>query len=262
MRLYIRDDDTSYFTRPEELQQAYGDVWHKGPVSIAVIPFDVPTEGRGDIRIFKQDASREFPVGRNRALVDFIKDKMKENKLYIMLHGYNHVYDMSDPVRFPFGIPEFVYRKSPFEYIKKGKDYLEEVFGQEIKWFVPPSNSMSQEAIDSCGKLGLNIATSIGLGARKKSLTAVFNYFYIRYAKSKRLAPVLTYGDHYELLTTNFNKVSDFARIRYLYPKDKLIIATHYWEINQHDVIKSEILNYIEKVEKIFPIDKAVTDHD
>ena len=35
----IRDDDTSFFTRPEDLEQAYGRITQYGPVSLAVIPF-------------------------------------------------------------------------------------------------------------------------------------------------------------------------------------------------------------------------------
>ena len=39
MYFCIRDDDTSFFTSPEELEHAYGEVTQWGPVSLAVIPF-------------------------------------------------------------------------------------------------------------------------------------------------------------------------------------------------------------------------------
>ena len=40
-RMYfcIRDDDTSFFTSPEELERVYGQISQLGPVSLAVVPF-------------------------------------------------------------------------------------------------------------------------------------------------------------------------------------------------------------------------------
>lgn len=35
----IRDDDTNYFTQPEDLVKVYGKVWNKCPISLSVIPF-------------------------------------------------------------------------------------------------------------------------------------------------------------------------------------------------------------------------------
>ena len=35
----IRDDDTNFFTQPEELERAYGRITQWGPVSLAVVPF-------------------------------------------------------------------------------------------------------------------------------------------------------------------------------------------------------------------------------
>ena len=42
----IRDDDTSFFTSPEELDSVYSNYWGKVPISLAVVPFSVP-EHRG-----------------------------------------------------------------------------------------------------------------------------------------------------------------------------------------------------------------------
>jgi hypothetical protein len=43
----IRDDDTSYFTSPDELERAYGQVTKYGPVSLAIIPFCRAGTSRG-----------------------------------------------------------------------------------------------------------------------------------------------------------------------------------------------------------------------
>lgn len=258
MKLFIRDDDTSYFTTPRELEEAYGDIWDKGPISIAIIPFDVHTEGRGDITIFKQNPTKEYPIGDNIALVDFIKQKMKERKLYIMLHGYNHLYDMSQPEKHPMGIPEFAYKKDPSYFLKKGKEYLEDLFHQEIKWFVPPSNTMNEEAIQGCAKLDLNIATSIGIRNREKTYTSVKNYVLIKYSKLRRVNRPLKYEKHYELAATSFTKVSDFSRIEEEYPMDNFIIATHYWEMNKYSFIKERVKKFVDTSEKIFSINEIL----
>ena len=39
MEFCIRDDDTSYFTSPDELEAVYGEVSVHGPVSLAVVPY-------------------------------------------------------------------------------------------------------------------------------------------------------------------------------------------------------------------------------
>ena len=39
MLVNIRDDDTNYYTSPDDLKQAYGEFLGKIPITIAVIPF-------------------------------------------------------------------------------------------------------------------------------------------------------------------------------------------------------------------------------
>jgi hypothetical protein len=43
MRFAIRDDDTNYFTQPEQLARVYGAVWEVCPVSLSVVPFQACT---------------------------------------------------------------------------------------------------------------------------------------------------------------------------------------------------------------------------
>ncbi|MGB3947404.1 MAG: DUF2334 domain-containing protein [Bacteroidia bacterium] len=258
MKLFIRDDDTSYFTNPKELETAYNGIWEKGPISIAVVPFDVKTVGRGNVLTYKQDPSVEYPIGKNEYLVDTIKQLIKENKLYIMLHGYNHFYKPIVSAKYPFGIPEFEYRTNTIDYLKKGKDYLEDIFHQEIKWFVPPSNAMNTEAIESCDKLNLNIATSIGIKKRKVNYHSLRNYFAIKYAQLRRVNYAFDYGNHYELSTISFTKVADYKKIKQEHPLDNFIIATHYWEINENTFVKDALNHYVDQVNKIFSVNEIV----
>jgi len=54
----IRDDDTSFFTRPEELEAVYRSLWGQIPISLAVVPFTVAAHR--DI-VFSTSAQRDKP---------------------------------------------------------------------------------------------------------------------------------------------------------------------------------------------------------
>ena len=62
MQFCIRDDDTSFFTSPEELEDAYGEITTRGPVSLAVVPYcraghsaGVPERFRGQWSVHRLD---------------------------------------------------------------------------------------------------------------------------------------------------------------------------------------------------------------
>ena len=47
MKFAIRDDDTSFFTRPEQLLRVYQGIWDRAPVSLSVVPFHGRTHTEG-----------------------------------------------------------------------------------------------------------------------------------------------------------------------------------------------------------------------
>src|SRR5690242_7142384 len=89
MYFCIRDDDTSFFTAPEELEAAYGKISRLGPISLAVVPFHragtskaVPERFRGRWTV--------HPLHENSHLVEYLRERVAERKFEIMLHGYHH----------------------------------------------------------------------------------------------------------------------------------------------------------------------------
>ena len=73
MYFCIRDDDTSYFTSPDDLENAYGEITRWGPVSLAVVPFHcagtskaVPEKFRGRWSV--------HPLHENTDLVHYLRD--------------------------------------------------------------------------------------------------------------------------------------------------------------------------------------------
>ena len=92
MKFAIRDDDTSFFTKPEELEKAY-DFVQNGPVSLSVVPYTVPIHrddvfpyGRGNAAL----PHVSYPLSGNTVLVDYLREAVKTGKYDILLHGYSH----------------------------------------------------------------------------------------------------------------------------------------------------------------------------
>jgi hypothetical protein len=244
MKYFIRDDDTSFFTSKKDLVDAYSDIWIYGPVNLAVIPYVVKTENHGIIGKYVQDPSIEYFIGDNVELVCFLKELIEENKITIMLHGFNHYYKPTNDPFYPFGIPEFLYTNNQYDKIAKGKTELEQLFGCKIKWFIPPSNALSNETILACDKLGLNIPLVFDL--KKRSLISLienpFNLIVNRVNKYFNSNFPLYFKNHKEIKCVSYTSVSDFLNVR---NEKNMVIATHYWEVNKIPNIKIQILQDI-----------------
>ena len=244
MKYFLRDDDTSFFTKVKELDDVYNDILEFGPVGLAVIPYAVKTINQGIIGKQFQYEGKEYFIGKNRELVDYLREKISEGKFYIMLHGYNHFYEYSsDNKKYPFGIPEFVYTTNQFDKIKKGKDDLESLFNTEIKWFIPPSNAITTKTIDACDKLGLNLPLLCNL--KDRFINTLFqnphNFLINRLNIISDNNYPLQFKNHLEIKCTSYTSVSDFSS-KYVSRKKNMIIATHYWELLKFPIIKEMII--------------------
>ena len=54
MKVAIRDDDTSYFTKPKDLQRAYDFLNEDDCVSLSVVPYTVPVHRDTQSSSFKK----------------------------------------------------------------------------------------------------------------------------------------------------------------------------------------------------------------
>ncbi len=246
MNLYLRDDDTSYFTTIEELNNAFEGIWEFGPVNLAVIPYAVYTQNHGVKGMYFQDSSKEYFIGDNTKLASFIKQKVKEGKVTIMLHGYNHYYLPIINNKYPFGIPEFIYCENQLEKISKAKVDLENLFNTEIKWFIPPSNSLKKETIDVCDDLRLNIPLLMNLMDRffEVAIRSPYSFFQNRLNKISLRNTPLKIGNHLEISCVSYTTETDFSS-RYVENSFYKIISTHYWELNKYPSIKNKIIEDI-----------------
>ena len=174
MKKYVclRDDDTNYHTKPEELAYAYGDFWGKEPVTLATVPFShgsqqkvVECEKYGSDRDKKhrewvKNASAEelteyhrtWPIGLNKSLVDTLKPMIANGFVEIALHGVHHAYNERGPEMFSNEIG--------FEAIRDGKEYLEKVFCTDIVTFIPPSNTIDVTCVGYLIRLHMHLFSS------------------------------------------------------------------------------------------------------
>lgn len=264
MKFAIRDDDLNYSTKPEDLENIYGKIWDKIPVSFAAVPFigwryfavveyakyycSRPLslkfirqieEGEVPGRIFENQASfkKNLPLSENSELVSFIKKKLSEGKISLMLHGYAH-----DVYRDGY---EFETGKDLFRKVGEGKKYLEGLFGTNIKTFVAPNNSLSEKGASAVAGNGLDFLISFGYypWERRVGLDSLKNFlslflFTILHGKKKRIGRPLIFKDHQEfpcyVLSPNVSLEEmkegiDFAAGR----GEDFCLATHYYAFKE-----------------------------
>ena len=95
MKVAIRDDDTSYFTKPKDLQRAYDFLNEDDCVSLSVVPYTVPVH-RDDVFPYgKEIGMGYYDIAENTELLEYLKEKYKQGKIDILLHGYSHEYQLN-----------------------------------------------------------------------------------------------------------------------------------------------------------------------
>jgi hypothetical protein len=240
MRFAIRDDDTSFFTDPQQLERVYGDIWDEVPVSLAIVPFHASTKS-GAVPAEYWDGEREFATADNHALVGFLREQIQRRRVSVLLHGYNH---KNYPGGFEFQVGEHL-----LDRIAKGKLELERLFDVDVRTFVPPHNALSRRGLEAVDQSGLNVLGSfLSFSPRQRpwDLTTPGNYLKVwtyrrrtgRGRHDRMVYPrPLRYANHAELGchglipgTTLDSLVQGFEEARS--GGGDFCLATHYWEID------------------------------
>lgn len=174
MKFALRDDDLNYFFSPEEIIKNYSGIWEICPVSMSVIPFvkgnwpkhvsEAEERGPGfinhEILANLKTDNTVHPIGENIPLIQFIKEKIKEKKIYLTIHAIHHRNeDAVTPQlsgNFGFGA-EFYTTRDLSIPLKEAKKYLEHTFDQPIHVFTPPQNSYNSKGLDAIFKNNLAI---------------------------------------------------------------------------------------------------------
>ena len=234
MYFCIRDDDTSFFTSPEELEKAYGKITQWGPVSLAIIPFCQAGRSKGVPSAYRNTWSIH-PLEKNEALVEYLRHGIAKGRYEAMLHGYNH--DLPG-VRWEFMDGPELTRK-----VREGKQYLEELLHTTVRVFVPPHNAIGKRGLEAISQAGLHLGGVAGIrrGWSWASPTSVKTWWYLRNRRAKGLSGVpcvLELDDHKELAG---NPITPLARLEENLKRfdeacavgGAFCAATHYWEFDE-----------------------------
>lgn len=240
MRFAIRDDDTNFFTRPEQLERVYRRYWDRIPISLAVVPVHASTRSRA-IPAEHWDGGPDFPIGENVELVDSLRRHVAARRVSPMLHGYSHR-------NYPTGY-EFEVAPRLGERLARGRGYLEALFGVPIQTFVPPHNALSRRGLRAVDAAGLDILGSFySFRPDKKPWgpDTLRNYALVtahrrRTGRSRHERLIypwpLRYNRHAEFgcqplvpRTTLEELLARFEEARRL--GGDFCLATHYWEID------------------------------
>lgn len=226
MKFVIRDDDLNYFSKPEDIQRWYTDIFSKDiPVGFATIPFvkpesDVYTGGA-------EFESREYAVHENEELVLYVKNNPS---IEILQHGTTH-----ETVN---GVYEYARILSKDE-TKRGREELERTFDKTVNIFVPPHDWIGTSGIKSVENAGMNIIRGRGAGLRNVILrweyVTVFVrmlFFKVRHliAGRKVLAYpfVLNFGKHKEMCSYRLEDTDVFEGLAYAHKRNGIfVVVTH-----------------------------------
>jgi peptidoglycan/xylan/chitin deacetylase (PgdA/CDA1 family) len=227
----IRDDDTSFFTSPEELEHVYGAASRWGPISLAVVPFHragtskaVPEKFRGRWSV--------HPLHENQPLVDYLRAGISAGRFEIMLHGYHH--DEPD------GRLEFASGVHLAQRITDGRKYLEDLLGTIIRVFVPPRNAIGRQGLRAIARAGLHLGGTAGVRHGWPPLSRQTWSLWLRLRRWRQhgglgIPWVLDLGDHHEIPGNAVTPVASFQRNETVFENTLAMggvfcVATHYWE--------------------------------
>jgi len=267
----IRDDDVSYFTKPQCLEHIYRPLLELGlPINLAVIPimhaqsYDaLQIQGcsalNDPVKPIKYDKKYLMLVGENVDLVDFVK----QHNFEVLQHGLMH----EKFQRSSMFIPEFCINNA-VELQRRaelGIKILSKTFGKSPRFFVPPWDVLSKQGYDVISKLfdGVILATMSfdGRNSINKFLNFVphrlpFNFvpsFYICRMKRKNYCifrEKFLVLEHRGLsLWTNFNEETLFDMFKDFSLKWRtIVIVNHHWLLASNPTLLDmwyKLVNYI-----------------
>jgi peptidoglycan/xylan/chitin deacetylase (PgdA/CDA1 family) len=136
----VRDDDTSYFTSPSDLESAWD--WWPHEVTLGAIPYVVESkyvELQNRDYSYHQLGDTEFALSKNLKICDYLRKN--QNKFSIAMHGCTHRYHIYENRL----IAEYSSLESNFlkRETDRGLKELLNCFGYSPKIFIPPDNAIS-----------------------------------------------------------------------------------------------------------------------
>jgi hypothetical protein len=232
MYFCIRDDDTSFFTSPEELEEVYGEVTKHGPVSLAIIPFCRAGTSRGLPEMHRGRWSIHS-LADNKPLVEYLRQRIADGRYEAMLHGFHH--DEPGAKR------EFLDGSDLRRKVREGKRYLEDLLHTTIRVFVPPHNAIGRSGLEAISREQLHLGGTAGVRSGWPLLSRTTWATWLRLRKWRAnggtgIPWVLDLGDHREIPGNSVTATSNLQDNEARYESARRLggvfcAATHYWEL-------------------------------
>jgi predicted deacetylase len=156
----LRDDDLNFYYSPSMIEEYYKFIWDICPISMSVVPFikgnwlklvnEAERMGPGveSSEYLNELLSNNeiFPIHKNLELVEFIKEQMALNRIYLTIHAIHHRNEDRVIPQFKtnFGSgAEFYTNRDLTADLENAISYLEQIFKQKIDVFTPPQNQIN-----------------------------------------------------------------------------------------------------------------------
>lgn len=251
MKVAIRDDDASFFTKPEDLKKAYDFIRPGDCISLSVVPFTVPVH-RDDVFPYGKDLTYGYyDIAENPELIAYLRSEKEKGTYDFLLHGYSHEYRNEDGK----WIAEMKWksRQQLAQELPRGKEHLQQLLGCPLSVLVAPNNSIDRKAIAVLEKLGMHYSGIIGFNDRRISLRYLINFvkrWFFRATKKVQYPGVLNYGKHKELAAYTLDTYARLVAEYELCKKRNVpfVVYTHYWQLNEDACAKELLVKLYEYV--------------
>jgi hypothetical protein len=281
MRFAIRDDDTNFYTQPEDLERCYHDIWNDFPPTLSIISKVKGNWLHWVHQIYKDKHNTDWhawtadntvhPIEENAALISFLKNKLAEGKLDISFHAKHH---RNEDPELPAGMTNNYVRGAEYfttrdltTEIKNEVAHLERILNYDITVFTPPQNLLSEKGYNAVLRAGLNLCGGgIPFYKKEKNIQGVVNMarqlvFKLLHRESD-YPRVLKFANHNEVAyhyplqpTTRLDTlIYDFDMVR-KYNGD-FVLSTHYIEFDYPMVydetitMKKILMDFLDYVSK------------
>lgn len=252
MKIALRDDDTCFYTKPEELEEAFEGL--NIPISLSVVPFAVfshaGTYPYGPISLAPKEQYAD--VAENSPLIEYIKKGIAHGRYEVSLHGVHHEYFTEHGMKW---VPETEYYdlKWLLTNIDFSRKHLESVFDIHIQTFIAPSNAVSGACAMALDKLGMNTNFTLNKHfIRSVSVPYLRNYIFsniFRMVYGTRLCLPQRYKGHMELASFDFETENSILRQYESCKKHNqpLVIYTHYWDLLRSPEKKKQLMSFVDR---------------
>ena len=251
MKIVLRDDDTCFYTTPQELENAFQSI-PDIPISLSIVPYASYEHGQNTP--YQTIKKENYPsIVQNEALVLYLKEKLLQKRYEILQHGINHAYRLNHKGQWKTEM-RFLSQEDMIRGIKAGKDCLENTLGCTISTFIAPSNDVSADCAQVIDKMALH--TNCMLSKRfDRHFTQHNSLHYVhsnmtRFFLGHQYAGIRRYKNHSEINSYSFDSYEHSIRIYEMCKKKQfpMVVYTHYWSLNQNPSEESDLYRFVNTV--------------